>query len=285
MTKGWEGVSRYRQERSQATQHISPRLGDCFHDSQTVLPIVLEWHEKRIPKTLCLSDTVTPLILKIVTEDMLQEDNTGRLEAQQLWARFSRATKGTSLLNGQRPVASHLAQQPPDPSPSPPSQFATTPRGPVHNATASGDERYMGGGPNPDSQIPRASSPDRFNTITSDIYGASSSRTYAPALRPRPASQPQAPTHRPPAGPTSYSENQIHQSYEPAIREDDVFYEEDTAHPGLGSLRGTTGRGLNWNTAEAPNKRYSTNSTARATSPRDKTYEGGKNRQWTYDTT
>jgi hypothetical protein len=70
--KGYNSVHEYRQERANATQYMSKRLGNCFHDGRNVLSTVLEWHDSLAP-LLQLRDGVTLFVVKTIQSRVLVE--------------------------------------------------------------------------------------------------------------------------------------------------------------------------------------------------------------------
>jgi hypothetical protein len=92
MSKGYPAVLNYRKARGQSTKSISKRLGDSFHDGGKVLPVVESWHDN-IPNSLRNCDHITPGVLRMIKEDMLNLPDY-RLNPKQLWG------KAKTLIDG-----------------------------------------------------------------------------------------------------------------------------------------------------------------------------------------
>jgi len=88
--EGYEGLLAYRAARSEMTENISKRLGDCFHDGHAPLATVFEAHETLLARgRLRTCDRVTPRVLSMIRDDMLRADPNERLDCQQLSGRAS----------------------------------------------------------------------------------------------------------------------------------------------------------------------------------------------------
>jgi hypothetical protein len=243
MYKGYNpGLRNYRRERSRATLPISDRLGDCFHDGERALGTVSIWHD-RASQTLWRTDHITPGILKIVADHMLQEDSDERLEAIKLWKKWEKLVHGGtngntsndvgiasgmgSMLLDSSPPLMHPPREPPPQHPTPSVQWH-------HPQSSRGNDRYSSQS-DPSSQPsrilsgPRANSPDRFSGYGGDDPGSSSAKRYsAPDHHSRPASQPQSSISRPVVQPYSFSDNHLMVQHEGMILEENPFDEESS---------------------------------------------------------
>lgn len=221
MAKGYQGLLKYRHDRALSTESISKRLGDCFHNGHTVLPIVHQWHES-ISKPfgpLRNCDRITPGVLKVVKDDMLQVPDY-RLDAKQLWGRVKQLIDlspvgTTSTYNTLPPSGGSMtigplagSRVPPD---SPPNQWRpefprTLPQTPTKhiNQWSGHIEQYTNGGPPLVSKIPVAE-PDTFFTYAGETHGglnyvsSDTRRNHASGQYNQPMSQPEASVDRPEA--------------------------------------------------------------------------------------
>jgi hypothetical protein len=98
---GPEGIERYRQERKKATEQIKPAFngGDCFHDGEKVLDIVLQMH-RHVQGITRGGDYITGKVLEIMVMEMLGPWSA-RPSAEQLRTKSQRIiSEANERLNG-----------------------------------------------------------------------------------------------------------------------------------------------------------------------------------------
>lgn len=204
--KGYRGVLQYRSDRMDATESISPRLGDSFHDGLKVLPTVALWHDslrgiQGVGGVLRGCDQITPQVLSLIEEHMLIEPDE-RLDPQQLSGRAEKKLdvarraltlrtqpSGTFSTSDLSPHKENT-WSPPAKRPSQETQYTPT----QSRSRASGYNI-----PNPHQTSPILSGdhveePDTMSTYNEDLYGAQwkygSPNRRAPTGPSRPVSQP-----------------------------------------------------------------------------------------------
>ena len=92
MGKGYQGLLKFRSHRA-AANRLNKRVGDCFHDGSTIIPIVFQCHSD-VEKVLRACDRITPGVLKMIEEHILLEEPESRLGAKQLWFRANLLVDG-----------------------------------------------------------------------------------------------------------------------------------------------------------------------------------------------
>jgi hypothetical protein len=217
MAKGYQGLLRYRHERATYTDPISKRLGDCFHDGHTVLPVVHQWHE-HIRSLLRTCDRITPGVLKLVTDYMFQVPDY-RLDARQLWGRVKQlidsspvgtSTYGTLLTGGgSMNIGPSAGSRTPHDSPHRqwhPDLSRTLPQTPAKQ-----DNLYSGYSvPNINGRLPMVSQthvaePDTLSMYAGEAHGglnyvsSGTHKNHMSGQYNRPMSQPEASIERPDA--------------------------------------------------------------------------------------
>ena len=90
ITGGLRGLRSYRQARSAETDQIEGfRDGDCFHNGETPLRCIEQYH-LAASENMTVSDTLTTQVIDHMISYMLDERSEARLSAQQLWLKSDR---------------------------------------------------------------------------------------------------------------------------------------------------------------------------------------------------
>lgn len=123
---GYDGVVNYRRQRMAETDKIPNfKGGDCFHDGERVLKVVLDTH-KDLELRLRRSDCITKDVLNSMAEEMLWEED--RPGAKALWRRAERVLSRAR----QRPSSGTAEDAPTRPSSNHRPQTYPIPLGPPH---------------------------------------------------------------------------------------------------------------------------------------------------------
>lgn len=93
---GFQGIEQFRALRTIAAKKDGGTATDRFHDGDSVLPDIKQWHNYLIDHVR-VGDTITPLVLELIESKMLLKNPDDRLTSRQLCERLEKVIRHAKI--------------------------------------------------------------------------------------------------------------------------------------------------------------------------------------------